>query len=93
MSKKDIPKMTMRKTSLKLDKRYESSMARLTAMGLKFYTETVGDDECYIVIDVQSIVKLIDSKITYPSRETFLSGRDMVIHFWRGGMKVGNIKP
>jgi len=77
-------------TKLQLDKRYESSVARLTAMGLKFYTETVGDNEAYVVIDMASVVRLIDSKITYPSRSTTLDGRNMVIHFWRGDITGGH---
>lgn len=64
-------------------------MDRLKAMGLKFYVETVGDNECFIVIDMKSIVKLIDSKITYPNRETSLEGDYMIIHFWRGQRNVG----
>jgi len=73
-----------------MDNRYASSVARLTAMGLKFYTETIGENEAYIVIDTESIVKLIDSKITYPSRTTSLDGRNMVIHFWRGNIDGGH---
>jgi hypothetical protein len=69
---------------LEFDKRVEASMDRLRAMGLKFYVETMGDNECYIVIDMKSVVRLIDSKITYPSRRTYLEGEYMIIHFWRG---------
>jgi|YelNatPaOPRAMG01_1025707.scaffolds.fasta_scaffold42944_4 hypothetical protein len=71
-------------TSLQFDKRIEASMDRLKAMGLKFYVETVGDSECYIVIDMRSVVKLIDSKITYPKRKTYMEGNYMVIKFWKG---------
>lgn len=69
---------------LEFDKRIEASMDRLRAMGLKFYIETPSDNECFIVIDMKSVVKLIDSKITYPNRRTYLEGDYMIIHFWRG---------
>jgi len=93
MSKPNITRAAPVKAKLQLDKRYESSVARLQAMGLKFYTEIIGDDECYIAIDMESVVRLIDSKITYPSRETFLDGRTMVIHFWRGVVRTVSPKP
>lgn len=53
-------------------------------MGLKFYIEFVSEDEAFLVLDMESVVKLIDSKITYPSRKTYLEGRHMIVHFWRG---------
>ena len=79
---------------LEFDKRVEASMERLRAMGLRFYVETAGQDECYIVIDMKSVVRLIDSKITYPKRRTYLEGNYMIIHFWRGeepDRKVGEV--
>lgn len=53
-------------------------------MGLSFYVENVGQDECYIAIDMKSVVAMIDKKITYPSREVSLESNTMIIHFWRG---------
>jgi hypothetical protein len=70
--------------SVTLDERFEKSVDRLKAMGLKFYIDTVKDTEAYIVIDLESVVKLIDNKITYPSRRTYMEGKYMIIKVWKG---------
>jgi hypothetical protein len=70
--------------SVTLDERFEKSIDRLKAMGLKFYIDAVKDTEAYIVIDLESVVKLIDSKITYPSRRTYMEGKYMIIKVWKG---------
>jgi hypothetical protein len=69
---------------LQYDKRIELSEAKLKAMGVAFHVETVGQNECYIVIDMKSLVKLIDRRITYPKRRTYLEGDMMIIKFWKG---------
>lgn len=71
-------------TSITMDNRVQSSIDRLKAMGLKFHIEQPSVNECMIVIDAESVVKLIDSKITYPKRESVLDGKYMLIHFWKG---------
>jgi len=76
-------------SKLQYDSRFTASVDRLKAMGIKFYIEQAGEDEAWLVIDMPSVVKLIDSKITYPSRETMLDNNNMVIHFWRHGKPIG----
>jgi hypothetical protein len=76
--------MSAKGNMLQYDKRIEASMDRLKAMGLRYYVETVGSNECYIVIDVKSIMELIDKRITYPKRRVTLEGNFMVIKFWKG---------
>jgi len=72
------------KTNITTDNRFQSSVDRLKAMGLKFHIEQPATDECMIVIDAKSLVKLIDSKITWPKRESKLIDGYMMIHFWKG---------
>jgi hypothetical protein len=79
-------------STVTMDKRIQTSMDRLRAMGIKFYVEQPDRNQAYVVIDMDSLVKLIDSKITYPSRKTTLEKMGekvyMMIHFWRGELIV-----
>jgi hypothetical protein len=71
-------------TSILDDNRLQSSMNRLKAMGLKFHIEQPTKNEVLLVIEAKSLVKLIDSKITYPKRESKLIENYIMIHFWKG---------
>jgi hypothetical protein len=70
--------------SVILDERFEKSVDRLKAMGLKFYIDAVRDTEAYIVVDLESVVRLVDRAITYPSRKTYMEGKYMIIKVWKG---------
>lgn len=64
-------------------------------MGIKYLLQTPTKNECYLVIDEASIDKLIESKITYPTKEV-LKWRQgekdyLVIHFWKGEKPVESV--
>ncbi|MBS7613618.1 hypothetical protein KEJ48_05180 [Candidatus Bathyarchaeota archaeon] len=62
----------------------EKSIRRLREMGLKVQILPKGNDEAYIFIKLDSIIKLIDKQITYPKREVKFEDPFIVIKVWRG---------
>ena len=76
-------------SQIKYEKRVEKSLSRLKAMGLKVHIEAPNKDEAYIVIDIKSVLKLIESKITFPNKRVFTEGNYMVVHIWRGDYVLG----
>lgn len=73
---------------LEYDNRLQASIDRLRAMGLKFLVQTPTDKEVYLVIEMDSIINLIEKRISYPTKEIQkMKGGEkdyMVVHFWKG---------
>jgi hypothetical protein len=61
----------------------EKSIRRLREMGLTVYVEPKGEDEAYIFVKLDSIIKLIDKQITYPNRKIYFDNPFIVIQVWR----------
>jgi len=61
----------------------EKSIRRLRQMGLKVHVLPEGDNEAFIFVTLDSIVKLIDSKITYRNKKTYIEDNFLVINIWR----------
>jgi len=68
---------------LKQNSQIESSMRKLKAMGLNVNILSEGEHEAFIFITLDSIVRLIDSKMTYPNRKTYMEDKFLVINVWR----------
>jgi len=64
--------MTQRNTPLNTDRRLLQVYKNLRAMNLKYYIEPISDDEILITIQLNSIMNLIDSKMTHSPRELAL---------------------
>jgi hypothetical protein len=52
-------------------------------MGLSVYVEPKGEDEAYIFVKLDSIIKLIDKQITYPNRKIYFDNPFIIIQVWR----------
>jgi len=61
------------------------SLRRLKAMGLKVHVLPEGDNEAYIFVDINSLVKLISKEITYPNKKVYIEDNFIVINVWRRG--------
>jgi hypothetical protein len=61
----------------------EKSIRRLREMGLSVYVEPKGEDEAYIFVKLDSIIKLIDKQITYPNRKIYFDNPFIIIQVWR----------
>lgn len=70
------------------DKRVEKSLDRLKAMGLKVYIDAPNNNEAYIVIDINSVLKLIENKITFPNKRVYLEKNYMIVKIWRDSYGV-----
>ena len=86
--------MTQRNTPLNTDRRLLQVYKNLRAMNLKYYIDPINDDEILITIQLDSIMNLIDSKMTHSPRELALLDENakpmkgyLAIHFWRVGTK------
>jgi len=86
--------MTHRNTPLNTDRRLLQVYKNLRAMNLKYYIDPMSDDEILITIQLDSIMNLIDSKMTHSPRELALIDDNakpvngyLAIHFWRVGTK------
>ena len=61
----------------------EKSVRRLRAMGLNVHILPESDNEAYIFITVDSILKLIGSKIRFPNKKLYIEDNFLVIRVWR----------
>ena len=59
------------------------SLRRLKAMGLRVHVLTEGNNEAYIFVDINSLVKLISKEITYPNKKVYVEDNFIVINVWR----------
>ena len=59
------------------------SLRRLKAMGLRVHVLAEGDNEAYIFVDINSLVKLISKEITYPNKKVYIEDNFIVINVWR----------
>lgn len=70
-------------SGVQFDKRVEASIDKLRAMGLSVYIDAESKDSAYIVVNMESVIRMIDKRITYPSRKTEMEGSYMIIHVWK----------
>jgi len=71
-------------TQLRYESRVEKALANLRAMGLQVDILPEGNNECFIFISLDSVLRLISRRIPYPSHKVFQEDPFIVIHFWRG---------
>lgn len=57
-------------------------------MGLKVYIDAPNNNEAYIVIDINSVLKLIENKITFPNKRVYLEKNYMIVKIWRDSYGV-----
>lgn len=62
----------------------EKALRRLRQMGLSVNILPEGDNEAYIFITLDSILKLIEKQMTYPNRKVYYEKPFMIIQVWRG---------
>lgn len=70
--------------NVQMDERFEKSIARLKAMGIKLYVDNYGNNDAYILMDIPSVLGFFLRKITYPTSESWIDGDYMITHVWKG---------
>lgn len=80
-------------SSVQYEARFEKSVARLKAMGIKLYVDASDPENAYIFMDTMSIIAFIDKHITYPTSETWIDGKYMITHVWKGDKNSTGIQP
>jgi hypothetical protein len=63
----------------------EKALDRLRAIGLKVEIMPEGDNKAFIFITLDSVLKLIDKQMKYPSHKIYFEKPFIVIEVWRGG--------
>jgi hypothetical protein len=75
------------------DERFEKSVRRLMAMGIKLYVDTSDPKNAYVLMDIDSIMAYFVKRITYPTSETWIDGNYMITHVWKGEKPTTGITP
>jgi len=62
----------------------EKSLRLLRAMGLKVNVFATADNEAYIFIELDSVLRLIERQMQYPNKRVNFEEPYIVIYVWRG---------
>jgi len=69
--------------SLMYNPKVEKSLANLKAMGLSVEITPESVDECFIFIRLDSLMRMIEKRITYPHKKLKVEDPFIVIDLWR----------
>jgi len=69
---------------LRYDSRVEKALANLRAMGLNVNLQQESQDELYIFITLDSVLRLIQRRIPYPQNKVYYERPFIVVYVWRG---------
>jgi hypothetical protein len=61
----------------------DKSLRRLRAMGLNVKVLSIDENECFVFVPIDDIVKLIDKQITFTNHRTYFEANQIVIRLWR----------
>lgn len=61
----------------------QKSLRRLRQMGLNVNLQTEGDNQAFMFITLDSLLKLIEKQITYGNRKVYFEEPFIVVQVWR----------
>ena len=62
----------------------EKSLDNLRAMGLRVELLPEGDNEVYLFITLESLMKIIERRVPYPQKKVYYEQPFVVVYLWRG---------
>jgi len=64
----------------------QKSLTRLRQMGLDVIIDVDNENEAFIFVDIDSVIRLIQRQLTYGNTEVFLRVPYIVVRCWREGV-------
>jgi len=69
---------------LRYNSSIEKGLENLRAMGLSVDVLPEGENEVYIFIKLDSLMKIVERRVPYPQKKVYYESPFIIVYLWRG---------